>query len=72
VRVVGHNIHRPRLDFREDACVEIFDLERHEPMLANALTRRKPERAFVTPNVLASRRAATDVRKKNTRAGGSG
>jgi len=27
---------------------------------------------LVTPNVLANRRAATDVRKKNTRAGGSG
>jgi hypothetical protein len=41
VRVVGHNIHWPRLDFGENAVVEVFDLKRHEPMFANALTRRK-------------------------------
>ena len=68
-REVSKDIHRPRVDFCRNALVEVLDLKRHSGMLANTLTSRK---GFVTPNVLAYRRAAPTRAKLNPRAGPSG
>ncbi len=40
-RIVRKDINRPGLDLRENSWVEIFDLVRHEAMLANVLTSGK-------------------------------